>query len=1091
MVSQFQRYNEAIAREQQVSKIEQEIRPQVEQQVRQVEQSESQFSKDLRQAVIANQGIDLRRASQTKQEFSQLKSQARQPLTQIAQERQKIKQLKSGVKSQEQLESQGYKKEIRGDKVIYYKEDTYNRKKGDKRTFREEEYIFSQETGKPISIIERDDYRKGDRRKVDEESIVRFDSEGRVSTVEEFDEGKRTERTSYAFKADGSTIVSTRDYEKERKLKEKQSQKPQQVQIEATLSGGLGASQETEVIKTTKGGVTRTSTIVRTKQTPTRKARTTKVLQATAKLDIETQISQNVLTNLGGGIPGVNQGTDISNIPTQDIFLRTQASGGSISKQASKVDIDKALEYKEAGTVQKFFLKDYDKLSVEERRKFDESQGTDTEFLLKEIGYGAVSGAQSAGRFARELVTSPISTTAKTIETIPKIPGAIIKKSQTSPGGLFGEILFDVTSGTLGATAIKRAKGARQTVTQDEITGIRTRTIDGKIETQARGGFIVESGLVRRTRQDFTFESIGTLEKVKDYGVPGETVSTTQKITQERVDLLGDKPQTPRKVKPQTTSRELATPEILAEVKPGKGTKKTPETGDVKEVFRGEIETQIRDASGKVVKTQKVPAELVREGQKQTLYVDGKPFDVRSKQIATRESAAIEGDVSMREGEFGLDLKRQTTETITTEIGTGKKTRTLTQQIETPQGVSGGGTFRDPETKLLGEERINLLGDKPQTPIELAPSKQGMLTDPIVSAKKSNGSTRTSSVDPTKSKGKLFEGVSLPLREQPLTVSKGKTPDIIEGEVTGERLTPKELGVETLQISEERIARLESPIAQEERQVAEVFGQDFVDKAKSKQTTKAIDPFDQSGMFDQAQVEMVQVFKQKTETKQTLKSDIEPIKSKPLSSKQETVQEMIFEQKPQRTSETKSTKVEDISLDISVAKDISGIGIKSKGTTPGILPTFAESQMFEQGELFGTATAQGQGVAQIQGSDVAQAIDQGFSSAQAIQMDQGVAQAIDQAVAQETIQGQQVLRPVVPPIIPPGFTPGIAPPPPDIRDPSEDDPFKKGKKKTREQQGEFAGSLTGLFQGLEIEKAPKDQRTTGLSKRAVIKGRNF
>ena len=50
----------------------------------------------------------------TEKEFSQLKTQAREPLRQIEQEKQNIKQTKSSIKSKEQLESEGYKKQIRG-----------------------------------------------------------------------------------------------------------------------------------------------------------------------------------------------------------------------------------------------------------------------------------------------------------------------------------------------------------------------------------------------------------------------------------------------------------------------------------------------------------------------------------------------------------------------------------------------------------------------------------------------------------------------------------------------------------------------------------------------------------------------------------------------------------------------------------------------------------------------------------------------------------------------------------------------------------------------------------------------------------------
>lgn len=217
------KYNQAMSQEKQLNEIEENIKPQVQEQIAKVESSENSYNKNLRTAVVSNKNIDIRKASTQKKEFEAAKREIAKPLRQIDQEREKLSQIKkSAVKTPSQLESEGYKQEIRGDQVIYYKEDTYKKRSKDKnnKIYRDEEYIF-QKDGTPIKFIERNDYQDGDKRRVDEEQIVRFDSKGRVSQVTEYDNGEKQERTSYNFDAEGSMTIEFRNYEKEKKEAEK------------------------------------------------------------------------------------------------------------------------------------------------------------------------------------------------------------------------------------------------------------------------------------------------------------------------------------------------------------------------------------------------------------------------------------------------------------------------------------------------------------------------------------------------------------------------------------------------------------------------------------------------------------------------------------------------------------------------------------------------------------------------------------------------------------------------------------------------------------------------------------------------------
>jgi len=1139
MSGNYERYNQALQQEKQLQQIEEDIRPEVEKQVSEISGVENTYNKNLRSAVISNKQVDLRAASQNKQSISKAKQDARAPLQQIRAEKTKLAQQKASVvKTFSQLESQGYTKEVRGNKVVYYKEDTYSRKKGDKRSFRKEEYVFSSD-GTPIEIIKRDDYRDGDQRRVDEREVVRFDSQGRAQSVDTFRNGERDESIDYRFNSDGSMSVKTRDHEKEKQLKEeaqkkyeakiKEQQKYTQINASVDMAGN-SKYEETKFNEKTGQWEKTTTTYTKEQKIPSQKVSSEKVLQATKIPTTETLLTQNMY--IKGGIPGVNQGTDTSNIQTYKInpvATQPKAVFGAPSESTKKIftkeetiqmfnAAQRQIEYDEAGPVKKFFMKDWAAESQAQRDKFDASGGYDTTALTYEIGSGVIAGAQGAGQLVRGLVTSPIQTTTNIVTSIPNLPGAIAEKAKRNPGGLVGEVLFDVASGSLASKAFTTARNTLRpaTIIDDAPASIRTMAVDDVIKTDAIGNFQIESGLFKRTKQDFSFESSGSLERVKSVDMPGDSGSNFKQITETRVERLSDKPsgtsQTPRQITQQSASRELADPFLRAEARAAATESvdlaATPTT---KEIFRGEIETQIKNSKGEVVQTQKVPAELVRDGQTQTLFVNGKPFDLKQSIIETPKGIAIDdlgkGVVAMKEeGAFGLSNKQSTIETISTDAAGNQRVSLTQQKLNNNADVFGSkGDFTRPQQRL-SYQRVDLLTDKPQTPFKFSESPGGPLTDPIFSAQKKSRSKRTGAQGAAATDAQLFEGVSMKLDADPFKITKEKSPTIIDSEITRERLNPKELtnqqlAIETgdIQFNREfeiktKRPKLEDSAIREEREVAAVFGKDFVEKAKNTRRASA-DPFDTSEMFKGSSGsfdDMAQVFEQ--QTKQTT-SNLDVSKPKSPGKKSGSTQESVMINEPKMKTSPSTSKVvnlDDISLDASLGADFSRV-VPKQSARAGIMPSFdvgnAFSQSFGLGLAFDQAQSPRQGQSPAQSNGQAQGFKQDSKVIQEVVQDTGFKQINDQVVSQKTIQSNVFETPIIPPFAPPGFEVGVPPLRSSQSGKKIADPFALGSKKKQQFKGQYAGSLTGLVRGL---KTPKDlDKLTGLEVRPIKIKRKF
>jgi len=1102
MANNYERYNQALQQEKQLNQVEEDIRPEVEKQVSEISQVENTYNKNLRSAVISNKQVDLRAASQDKKTISKAKQQAQAPLQQIAAERSKLQQQKSSaVKTFSQLESQGYKKEVRGGQIIYYKEDTYSRKKGDKRTYREEEYIFKAD-GTPVKIIRRDDYRDGDRRRVDEDEVVQFDSQGRVSQVRTYDDGEKDERVSFDFNSDGSMSVKTRDYEKERKLQEK-AQKEYEAQlaeqrkyknITASVDWS-GNSVYTETAFNEKTGQWEKTTTTYTKQQQNiPKVSTEKVLQATKTPIIENQLAQNI--NIAGGVPGVNQGTDTSNIPKLNLNVNSQQNliptktdlVNSYNEQQREKEYSEAIKNNK---VKAYFMTDWTEASKQQYEKGNE---------VKAMATGVVAGLQGWGNIVRH----PIQTAKAIVTTHPdQMIENIISHAKSNPYGFIGEMAVDIAAGgAVGEVAGRVKNSIRPATITEKPVKVRTMVVDDTIKTDAIGNFQIESGLIKRTRQDFTFESSGSLQRVKSVDVPGDSPSNFKQVTETRVERLSDKPsgtsQTPRQITQQSAATDLADPIISARTK-GSTTKSVDldAAPTSKEIFRGEIETQIKNSKGEVVQTQKVPAELVRDGQKQTLFVNGKPFDLKQSVIDTPKGIAIDdlgkGVTAMREeGAFGLSNKQSTIETISTDLETGAQRKSLTQRSldENANVFGSNGDFTRPQ-KRLSNNRVDLLSDKPQTAPQFTESPGGALTDPIISAQKKTSGSGAQGVAATDAQ--LFEGISMKLDADPLKVSKEASPTILDGEVTGERLNPKELGFEQPKLTNQKQTRLESPGAREEREVAAVFGRDFVDQAK-RTGSRSADPFDTSDMFKGSAGgfdDISQVFEQQTK-QTTTKIDVSKPKSpgKKSGGSQESV--MINEPKTSSSTTSKVLNLDDISLDASLGADFSRV-VPKQNVKPGIMPSFDVGNAFSQNFGFGLAVdqAQGQSQSQMPGQKITndQTFRQDTKVTQEIIQDTGFKQINDQVVSQKTIQSNAFETPMIPPFAPPGLTPGVPPLRGSQSGKKIADPFAKESKKTQSLKGQYAGSLTGLVRGL---KTPKDlDKLTGLEVRPIKFKRKF
>lgn len=221
---EYSKYNQAVTQKEAIT-------PQINSTQEQIQDTEKKINKDLKTAVLTNQKYNISKAQKTKQQITKAKNQLNSYQTSI--------QKKSTLITPQELEKQGYKKEIQGDKTIYYKENKYRKSNNhNKRTYREEEYIFSN-NNQPIKFVKRDTYRDGDKKRLYEEEITEFqngliakhreyrndekqqieqyDNKGRVQYIKKYNSnGKEKEGEFFSYNQDGTYTIETKDYEKNR-----------------------------------------------------------------------------------------------------------------------------------------------------------------------------------------------------------------------------------------------------------------------------------------------------------------------------------------------------------------------------------------------------------------------------------------------------------------------------------------------------------------------------------------------------------------------------------------------------------------------------------------------------------------------------------------------------------------------------------------------------------------------------------------------------------------------------------------------------------------------------------------------------------
>lgn len=313
MVGEFERFNQAVAQEEQLKLQEKQTKDLISTERQKTQQQKQLLQKQARQQVLAKGTVDPFAVRAVRQQIARREIQISEAEQLMQEQKKTISQEKSQIKTKEQLEKQGFMKRVSGNQTIYFKEDDYRPKKSSKnrKIFIREEYTFV--NGTPTKIVKRDDFSIGDRRRVDDELIIKL-KDGKVTDFDKFKKGERRESEDYD--SQGRLIQLTK-YTKQGRRKSKESfkydveagtvqietkkfgdkpitsTKRQRIDITAELSG-VGTSQETLIEKRTVGGVTETTTIKRdiTRPTRTRTKRETKVIVTPT---LQTQLSQDLL----------------------------------------------------------------------------------------------------------------------------------------------------------------------------------------------------------------------------------------------------------------------------------------------------------------------------------------------------------------------------------------------------------------------------------------------------------------------------------------------------------------------------------------------------------------------------------------------------------------------------------------------------------------------------------------------------------------------------------------------------------------------------------------------------------------------------
>lgn len=1193
MSGEYDSYNQAVRSDPQLREIEKEAQEQFNTEMfklssarNQLNSANKNINKQLRTAAITNQQYDRREVASAREQIEAQRGmlagqeqQLKESLKPIEQERAKIERAKNKVKSPEILKAQGYKKEVRGNQVIYYKEDTYNRKKGDKRTFREEEYIFTSE-GQPVKIIKRDDARREnrDQRFIYDEEVVEFKN-GLVTRFEEREEVDGDDEYEYReFYDEKGRLDEQRYYRDGKFTKEKEykyNDKTGQVTIETETAAakasrkaareaeakfwdqwnkayweakdqGINISVSGDRFKTLeskakefnrqyKKGIDAKNSVyevkISTKNNPKSDVQKTQYKNKFGDvIKTETQTTnyftadeiamqaslspayyenkkliQNVLNSgsksqnkdlskqLGQinikPVNFVNQGTDTENIPKIDLNLGNQNSQRVITKTDlvnayNKKQFEK--EYNEAGRLKKFFMTDWEGVS-----DFQAQKGNYGKAFLT----GITAGVQDIGVFLR----NPIQNTKTAVTTIVTQPDAVLQgiadKAKRNPAGFAGSLVPDLLLDKGIGSAVSKTKNVlRPAQVIESPANIRTSLIDDTIKTESFGNFQIESGLIKRTRKDFSFESIGNLERVRSFDFTDAPVPDQLRLAQSDMPkLLRDSPESIKFIQ---TSTELS-PFVRS---PGSKTRLSNLADDAisREVFRGEIETKIRDARGNILRTEKQPAELIRKGGEQTLFIDGKPFNIKSEIIDTPKGIGIlEFDKKVtafrEEGAFGLDPKRQTIKSTTTDAAGNQKISFTQKELAPEGGLYPGKADLNKQFKQISADQKKLLSNAPFN--DVFDSSSRALTNPMLRANKKGARMPKSSG--LTNDAQIFSGVSFNAEKEALSVVKSEK-NIIDAVITGEKDLPKSLGYEQPKLTSKKTDVLESPAVSEERLFREVFGNDFVNNAKLRKTIDlGPNPFDdfkpQAPSFDQT----IAFKAQETRFKST--NDLfkqTPSSPKTRGSSQQNIFMDASQTSKTRTAKPKEINVKDIGLNPAMGVDFAKVNMPKSPKGFGFLGAAAFGNsipgMAQQPKTSGSNQGFMPGVDMGQdGAFISKQISgQGFKPAVDLGFVPGMAQGKMMETAQRTTQDLTYNFPTMPPVNIPGFptTPpggGRKPPKAGSSKPAQ---MQSSPRKKPTLNGEYMGSLTGALLGKTTKKDLKNM--TGLEVRPIkIRGK--
>lgn len=1179
MSGRYSKYNRAVSSDPQLKQVEQQAKKKYQESSSQLNQAEKNIQRGLQSAVLKNEDVDRSKVTAARKEISSQRSELKESIAPIKQERKKIEKAKKQFKSPEDLENRGYKKEEKGGKVVYYKEDTYKRKKGDERKYRKEEYIFNSK-GEPVKIVVRTDGRRenSDKKFIYEREVTEFknglvkryeenreidgrderdyvefyDSKGRILEEEYYRDGDFDREKKYRYNDNTGKITIKEDTAETRAARaakrkaedkfwsqwNKAYWKAKEQGIDISVDGDRNKSLDSKAkefnkqynkgikelnevheirvkteekgnkdIKTTKyknkeGDLLRTTTETTTYTNPNLN-RVNQVLNSGNKKADQVTFD---MSNIRGGVPGVNQGTDTSNIPKIDLNFNSQPKPQNTIGPARKptaAEINRAIEYDQANPVKKFFMKDWTAETDKywERQSRASSQGTnDYDALVLAMGTGVISGAQKTGQALRVAVTqNPITTASNVVTALPEIPGRIVQRAQQNPAGFIGEVAFEVVGAKGASKGFSAARNAlRPAKVTESPANIRTTMMDDTIRAESSGNFQVESGLIKRTNRDFTFESTGNLNRVNSINVADEVGSNRLRLNQDMQKLLRDSPDTIK-----FTERSTEVSPFVRSRTSRVSSSNVRDATPSKEVFRGEIETKIKDSKGNVVRTEKQQAELQRMGQKQTLYVNGRPYDIQSEMIDTPKGVGVSDlgrgvTAFTREGAYGFDPGRQTIRTTTTDPKGNQKVSLSQRDLDVEKALNPGPQDRVPSFKQISQDQQRLLSNAPYR--DVFDSSSRALTNPTIQARKRRGSAavRGSEIEQDI---QTYSGVSFNAQREALRVSKQER-NIVDGVVTGEKDLPRELGYKQPTLTQQQTKRLETADASQERLYREVFGNDFINDAKAAasqpQRSRSVNDFSMDPFanmktpgFDQSQMFKNQQSKFKTAT------DLFAEKPKSPTSRSSS-QQSIFMDQP-KTKAAQMPKSKNPNLQQTPFNPAAGVDFSKsipKRSPRGFSAAIAGSLSMRDLSV--------PGMAQSQNSQIAQGLQPGQNFQQFTNTKQTPGQSfipgVDMGFFPGMAQGNQTAQatsqtpapgfPGVPPVTIPGVptSPPGAPPRVPKAGSSKPAPKQSSPRKKPTNSGEYIGSLTGALLGKTTKKDIKN--LTGLEVRPTkIRGK--